>query len=126
MFLTQHFLQDCNHSSDLHGIDRNNSENFLASQSRGTEAIAASVDELDESTYRSPSQQSAIEILRDFEDNKVLELLSAVRLAGQGYCSYLDCLSSEQNVALSHLKTCPDSHILLWLRHSRGREPTPF
>ncbi|CAD6581238.1 MAG: hypothetical protein ASARMPREDX12_000400 [Alectoria sarmentosa] len=63
--------QDRNHSFGFQEIDPNNSKHFLSSQSQEEQAIAASIDELSESTYRSPSQQSAVETLRDLEDSRL-------------------------------------------------------
>ena len=118
-FRSRHF------STGLQEMYSNNTENFLQSQSQEAKAIAASIDELSESTYRSPSQQSAIETLRDFDDSKVIDLLSAIRLPGLFRYPSHTGLSSEQFDALSQLKSCPDSHILLWLRSSRGWQQTP-
>ena len=121
----QHIFQDRDYSSSSQDIDLNDYEHFPGSQQE-KEADAASVDHLDESTYRLPSQQSAIETLRDFDDGKILDLLSAIRLPGQIHYLYPEGLSCEQYDALSLLKFCPDSHILLWLRSSRGREQLPL
>lgn len=106
-------------------MDPNKTEHSLQLQSQERQAISASIDELSESTYRSPSHQSAIETLRDFEDSKILELLSLFRLLGHVHYPYPEGLSKEKSDALSHLKICPDSHILLWLRSSRGWKQTP-
>lgn len=121
MASTQHALQDRNYSSGSQDIGPNDYEHFVESQSQEKAAIAASIDELSESTYRSPSQQLAIETLRHFDESKILDLLSTIRLPGQIHYPYIEGLSSEQFDALLHLKSCPDSHILLWLRSSRGR-----
>lgn len=118
---TPHSSQDWNHSSGFQDTDPNDYEHFLESQSEEEQAITASVDKLDESTYRSPSQESAIETLQDFEDSIVLELLSAMRLPNHVHYPYLEGLSSEQSDALSHLKFCPDGLVLLWLRSFRGQ-----
>ena len=42
--------------------------------------VAGMVDDISESVFPSPSQQSAIEILGDLEDSKVFELLLIVTL----------------------------------------------
>lgn len=124
MSSSNHIFQDRDYSFGSQDIDLNEYEHFPGSQQE-KEAIAASVDELSESTYRSPSQQLAIETLRDFDDSKILDLLSAIRLSGQTHYPYPEGLSCEQYDALSLLEFCPDSHILLWLRSSRGREHLP-
>ncbi len=116
--------EERNFSFGCQNVDSNNSEHLLGSQSQEKQAIAACVERLDESTYRSPSHRSAIETLRDLEDSKILELLSIIRLPGWVLHLCREDLSRAQLDALSCLKLCPDSHILLWLRHCRGREQT--
>lgn len=106
--------------SGLHGQESNISEHILASQSQEKEAIAASVEDLDDSTYRSPSRQSDIEALRDLEDGRVLELLSIIRQPGYDYYPYPNGLPKRQYEALVHLECCHDRMILLWLKDSRG------
>lgn len=112
-------------SPGVHEMYSSNLEQSFQSQSQEEEAIVASIDELSKSTYRSPSQQSAIETLRDFDDSKIFDLLSALRLPGHAHHTSYTGLSSEQDDALSELKTCPDSLILLWLRSSRGWQQIP-
>ena len=112
-------------SPDIYEMYSNNLEHFFQSQSQEEKAIAASIDELSESTYRSPSQQSAIETLRDFDDSKILDLLSGIRPPRHAHYPSHTGLSSQQYDALSELRTCPNSHILLWLRSSRGWRQTP-
>lgn len=115
-------------SPDLDGMCSTNTGNFFGSQSQSQEekAIAASIDELSESTYLSPSQQSAIETLQDFDDSKVLDLLSSFRLPGHVYYPSHTSLSSQQFDALSELRTCPNSLVLLGLRNSRGWQQIPY
>ena len=125
MSSTQNFFRHPSDPSSTRDINPDSSEPFLESYSQERQAIAASVDELDESTYRSPSQQSAIETLRDLDDIRILNLLSAIRLPHHFRYPYPEALSKEQFDALAHLRVCPDSLILLWLRHSRGREYLP-
>ena len=115
-------FQDRNISFGRQNLDSNKSEHLLESQLQEKQAIAACVETLDESTYRSPSHRSAIEALRDLDDSKVLELLSIIRLPGWVLPLCREGLSRAQLDALSCLKLCPDSQILLWLRHCRHRE----
>ena len=112
-------------SPDHHEVYSNHLEHFIQSQSQKEKANAAFIDELTESTYFSPSQQSAIETLQDFDDSKVLDLLSVIRLPGHGHSTSHTALSSEQLDAFSELRTCPISQILLWLRYSRGWQQHP-
>ena len=122
MSQTQRFFQNRNCLSGFPEIDPDSDEHFFASCSEDKESIAASIDELSESTYRSPSQQLAVESLRDYEDSKLLEWLSIIRHSGHFFNPYPQGLSNEHFDALSRLKHCPDSHILLWLQNSRGQK----
>ena len=90
------------------------------------EAIAAAVDDLDVTIFLTQSRQLAIETLRDFEDHKILDLMSAVRLPSHVHRPSTENLSSNQIDALLCLQQCPDGHILLWLRESRGLEQNLF
>ena len=124
MSSTPSTFQDRNFSFSRQNVDSNNSDHLVESQSQEKQAIAACVERLDESTYRSPSHRLAIETLQDHEDSKVLEFLSIIRLPGRVLYLCREGLSRAQLDALSCLKLCPDSHILLWLRNCRGREQT--
>ena len=120
MSSTPYSSQDRKCSAALQGNDQANLECVLDLQSKEDQADAAFVNDLDNSTCRSPSQQSAIDTLRHLEDDKILGLLSIIRLRHHVLYPYSDGLSKEQIDALSHLKLCSDSLIRLWLRHSRG------
>ena len=120
MSSTPHSAQDRKCLAGLQRNDQANPEYLLDLHSKEDQADAAFVNDLDNSTCRSPSQQSAIDTLRHLEDDKVLGLLSIIRLQNHVLYPYSDGLSKEQIDALSHLKICSDSLIRLWLRHSRG------
>lgn len=114
-----HSFQDYTYLPDFVEVTPNCLKYFLEPESQEKEAIAACIDEISESTYRSPSQQLSIQTLRNLEDSKILELLSISRLSGHIYDMHAEELFNKQIDALSHLKPCPDSHVLLWLRHAR-------
>lgn len=120
MSSTSHSSQDQKCSAGLQGNDQANPEYLLDPHSKEDQADAAFVNDLDNSTCRSPAQQSAIDTLRNLEDDKILGLLSIIRLPHHVLYPYSDGLSKEQIDALSHLKFCSDSLIRLWLRHSRS------
>ena len=84
------------------------------------QALIASIDDLDMSTFLLASQQSAIETLRDLEDSKILDFLSTIRLPSRVQHSCPAGLSIDHFEALLHLRSCSDSIIMLTLRHSRG------
>ena len=125
MSSTRPSIQDREVSPDLQKIGPNSPDNFLKSQSQEKQAIVAAIVDVSESTYLSPSQQSAIETLRDLKDSTILGLLSLIRLPGYARYPSPEGLSDEELHALSHLNFCPDTHILLWLRSSRGQEQRP-
>lgn len=128
-------MSSTHQSFSSHGLPRdlgemcsNNLEHFLRSQSQSQEekAIAASIDELDESTYLSSSQQAALETLQDFDDSRVLNLLSAIPLPDHVHYPSHTGLSSEKVDALLKLRTCPKTLILLWRRNSRGLQQNSY
>ena len=125
MSSTPDSIQHQNHSAGLLGSDPNTPGYPWDAQLREDQADAAEVDYIDDTPYPSPSQQSAIETLRNLEDTKVLELLSIIRRPGHVHHPHLEGLSDEQVDALSRLKSCHDSPILLWLRHFRGWKQAP-
>ena len=107
-------------------MDSIHSQQFSHPPSEEHAAIAAAVDDLDVTLFLTQSRQLAIETLRDFDDRKVLDLLSAVRLPSHVHHLSTETLSSDQVDALLCLHQCPDGHILLWLRESRGLEQNLF
>ena len=126
MLFSPHGFQAQRNSSGYHGMDSNHSQHFSNPQTEDHAAIAAAIDDLDVTIFLTQSRQLAIETLRDFDDRKVLDLLSVVRLPGHAYHPSAENLSDDQIDALLCLQQCPDAHILLWLRESRGLEQTLF
>ena len=126
MSSTQSSYQDQDHSSGFEDIDSNCSEEFTKFQSQKRPNNAASIDVFIESTYPSASQQSAIETLQGFENRKILELLSAIRLPGNLHYQYPEGLAGDHVYALAHLRSSSDDLILEWLRLSRGCEKLPY
>ena len=102
-------------------MDSNHSQHF-SNPTEEHEAIAAAIDDLDVTIFLTHSRQLAIETLQDFGDPKILDLLSAVRLSSHVHHLSAGNLSIDQIDALLCLQHCPDGHILLWLRESRGLE----
>ena len=126
MSLSRHGVQAQGNSSGYQDMNLNHSQHVSSSQMEEHEAIAAAVDDLDVTIFLTQSRQLAIETLRDFEDRKVLDLLSAVRLPSLVHHPSAETLSSDQIDALLCLQHCPDGHILLWLRECRGLEQNLF
>ena len=120
MSSTPYSSQDRKCWAGLQGNGQTNLGYSMDPQSQEDQADAAFINDLDNSTCRSPSQRSAIETLRHLEDDKVVRLLSIIRLPDHVLCPYSEGISKEQFHALSHLKFCSDSLIILWLSHSRG------
>ena len=126
MSLSPHGFQAQGISPGHHGMDSNHAQHFSKTQMEEHEAIAAAVDDLDVTIFLTQSRQLAIETLRDFEDRSILDLLSAVRSPNHVHHLSAGNLSSDQTDALLCLQNCPDGHILLWLRESRGLEQNLF
>ena len=126
MSLSPHGFQTQSNSSGYHSMDSDHSQHFSDPQMEEHAAIAAAVDDLDVTIFLTHSRQLAIETLQDFEDREVLDLMSAVRLPSHVHHLSIENLSSDQIDALSCLQHCPDGHILLWLRESRGLEQNLF
>ena len=126
MSLSPQSFQTQTNSSRYHRMDLNHSQRFSNPQMEEHAAIAAAVDDLDVTIFLTHSRQLAIETLRDFEDPKVLDLLSAVRLPGHVHHPSAENLSDDQIEALLCLQHCPNGHILLWLREARGLKQNLF
>ena len=91
-------------------------------QSHENAILTASIEELDTSTFPSPSQRAASVILQEFSDEQVQAWLSLLRSLQPGYQHFASSrtLSSQHIHALSILKDFPDSLVLSWLRTSRS------
>lgn len=91
-------------------------------QSHENAILTASIEELDTSTFPSPSQRAASAILQEFSDEQVQAWLSLLRSLQPGYQHFASSriLSSQHIHALSILKDFPDSLVLSWLRTSRS------
>ena len=71
-------------------------------------------------SFPSPEQQVALSVLKDFDEDTVLDWLKLLRSIEPGFQfrSRPGCLTVEQLNALNSLKDCENSHVLAGLRHT--------
>ena len=71
-------------------------------------------------SFPSPEQEVALNILKDFEEDTVLDWLKLLRSIQPGcqFRSSPESLTVEQFNALNSLKECENGHVLAGLRHT--------
>ena len=71
-------------------------------------------------SFPSPEQEVALNVLKDFQEDTVLDLLRLLRSIEPGcrFRSSPGSLTVEQFNALNSLKECENGHVLAGLRHS--------